>query len=56
MSNKQFYSFCFPLSKFLEYSVWTNGTKFLEPTFWSVELRKMDISDTFYFTSLIEAP
>jgi hypothetical protein len=30
--------------------------KFSGPKLWSVKLRKMNISDTFFFTSSIEAP
>jgi hypothetical protein len=34
----------------------TNGTKFSGPKLWSVKLRKMNISGTVSFMSLVEAP
>jgi hypothetical protein len=57
MCNTPFYSFRFPLSTlFWNFLISTNGTKFSGPKLWNIKLRKMNISDTFFFTSSIEAP
>jgi hypothetical protein len=41
---------------FLEFSDLSYWYEISEPKLWSVRLRKMNISGTFFFTSSIEAP
>jgi hypothetical protein len=51
MCNIPFYSVHFPLT-----NLFGIGTKFSGPKLWSVKLREMNVSDTVFFTSSIEAP
>jgi hypothetical protein len=41
---------------FWNFPILANDTKLSGPKLWSVKMRKMNISDTFFFTSSIEAP
>jgi hypothetical protein len=51
-----FICFVFLYQTIWNFTILTNGTEFSGPKLWSVKLRKINISDTFFFTSSIEAP